>query len=501
MGCSSSTNAVDQTPEEVANSKKIDQQIAQEKKNKEEAIRLLLLGPGESGKSTVLKQMKLIYSAGFTPQEIQIFRSAILLNLLQCCKCLMSGMKELKIPYGFDPIRDGPRAQVKSSAENNKLSDSGTFGDAVQLAVPMARGGTMKKVQQDGPFFAPLDAPELPTSQSTSNTQDSSNMSSQSNQMVSNRSQNVFESRHSVAEGRTPDPDGTALAAQKIYDQMAVRRASISSADEDDDGIFQQGPVPDAARLLKAIDTDFGFNKDASIPEAVVSAIKLFWKDSGVQYCFRRANEFQLIDSCLYVMENLTRITTKDYIPTEQDMLRARITTVAVTETRFILPDKANLVVFDVGGQRSERTKWAPFFDDAQAIIFVIAISAFDQVCLEDSGTNRMVESMNLFGSICNHPLFKKMDMILFLNKIDVFREKLEKTRVNSYFPGYVGDNSFDTASKYFINRFLSINKYPNEKQIYAHLTWATDTAQIKKVLDSVNTSIAKSTLQDIGIM
>ena len=36
--------------------------------------------------------------------------------------------------------------------------------------------------------------------------------------------------------------------------------------------------------------------------------------------------------------------------------------------------------IFDVGGARGQRNSWVPYFDDANAIIFVAPISAFDQV-------------------------------------------------------------------------------------------------------------------------
>lgn len=38
--------------------------------------------------------------------------------------------------------------------------------------------------------------------------------------------------------------------------------------------------------------------------------------------------------------------------------------------------------LYDVGGARGQRHTWVPYFDDANAIIFVSPISAFDQVCL-----------------------------------------------------------------------------------------------------------------------
>ena len=58
--------------------------------------------------------------------------------------------------------------------------------------------------------------------------------------------------------------------------------------------------------------------------------------------------------------------------------------------------------MFDVGGQRNERKKWIHCFDGVQAIIFVAAISEYDQALFEDRETNRMTEALNLFAEIAN---------------------------------------------------------------------------------------------------
>ena len=62
--------------------------------------------------------------------------------------------------------------------------------------------------------------------------------------------------------------------------------------------------------------------------------------------------------------------------------------TTSIVETKFKV-EGVILKIFDVGGQRSERKKWAPYFDDVSAIIFLSAISSYDQTCFEDNNTNR----------------------------------------------------------------------------------------------------------------
>jgi hypothetical protein len=80
----------------------------------------------------------------------------------------------------------------------------------------------------------------------------------------------------------------------------------------------------------------------------------------------------------------------------------------------------------DVGGQRNERRKWIHCFEDVTAIIFVAALSEYDQVLEEDNETNRMVESLKLFEDTINNDWFNRKPIILFLNKVDIFEKKLE---------------------------------------------------------------------------
>uniref|UniRef100_A0A914RYK6 Uncharacterized protein n=1 Tax=Parascaris equorum TaxID=6256 RepID=A0A914RYK6_PAREQ len=77
------------------------------------------------------------------------------------------------------------------------------------------------------------------------------------------------------------------------------------------------------------------------------------------------------------------------------------------------------------GGQRSERKKWIHCFDNVNAIIFISSLSEYDQTLREDNCTNRMQESLKLFDSICNSPWFADIHFILFLNKKDLFAEKI----------------------------------------------------------------------------
>jgi len=172
-------------------------------------------------------------------------------------------------------------------------------------------------------------------------------------------------------------------------------------------------------------------------------------------------------------------------MPNDQDVLRSRVKTTGITETTFIIGD-LTYRMFDVGGQRSERKKWIHCFENVTTILFLVAISEYDQLLFEDETVNRMQEALTLFDSICNSRWFIKTSIILFLNKIDRFKEKLPASPMKNYFPDYEGGDDYAMACDYILNRFVSLNQHET-KQIYTHFTCATDTTQIRFVMAAVN--------------
>ncbi|KAJ0064205.1 hypothetical protein NL108_001520, partial [Boleophthalmus pectinirostris] len=183
------------------------------------------------------------------------------------------------------------------------------------------------------------------------------------------------------------------------------------------------------------------FTLASSAEEGVMSAelsrvIRRLWTDEGVQACFDRSREYQLNDSAAYYLNDLDRICESGYVPTQQDVLRTRVKTTGIVETHFTFKD-LYFKMFDVGGQRSERKKWIHCFEGVTAIIFCVALSDYDLVLAEDEEMNRMHESMKLFDSICNNKWFTLTSIILFLNKKDLFEEKITRSPLTICYPEY----------------------------------------------------------------
>ncbi|KAM5434299.1 hypothetical protein MferCBS31731_006794 [Microsporum ferrugineum] len=357
MGCMNSKDITPEMREQGKHSAAIDKVIRADKKKYDRTVKILLLGAGESGKSTIIKQMRIIHSGGFPIDERRQTRAVIYSNMIVAFKLLIEIME----------------------AENISFEHEATE--------PLA---------------------------------------------------------HFI---------------------------QTSEADVECDEAFT----------------------DIKVREAV----KSMWEDAGVQKAVARGHEFALHDNLHYYFHSLDRIFAPGWLPNNQDMLHSRLRTTGITESLFEL-GQINFRMMDVGGQRSERKKWIHCFEGVQCLLFMVALSGYDQCLVEDQTANQMHEAMMLFESLVNGEWFKRKPVILFLNKIDLFKEKLAISPVSKHFPDYSGgDGDFEAAAKYFADRFRGITRVP-EREIYTHYTNATDTTLLKATMDSVQDMIIQKNLNNL---
>ncbi|XP_065676035.1 guanine nucleotide-binding protein G(s) subunit alpha isoform X2 [Hydra vulgaris] len=258
-------------------------------------------------------------------------------------------------------------------------------------------------------------------------------------------------------------------------------------------------------------------DNDFTYPEEFYNHVEVLWKDKGVQECFERSNEYQLIDCAQYFLDRTADVRKPVYSPSNQDLLRCRVLTRGIIETRFQV-DRVNFHMFDVGGQRDERRKWIQCFNDVTAIIFVVACSSYNLVLREDPTTNRLRESLTLFTGIWNNRFLKTISVILFLNKQDLLREKVlaQKSKIEDYFADYAryrtpedavkeaSEEEEVTRAKYFIrDEFLRISTATGEGKhyCYPHFTCAVDTENIRRVFNDCRDIIQRMHLRQYELL
>ncbi|KIK65888.1 hypothetical protein GYMLUDRAFT_239570 [Collybiopsis luxurians FD-317 M1] len=345
--CLSSGGGVEITAHEKALHRQAEKELREHKAKLAQQVKVLLLGSGDSGKSTILKQMRLIHRVPFSSQEIEFFRQLIFLNLTQQgLKYVLEAMEEM---------------ELKVSEENLP------FVDLIENAPDI----------RDGEPFPP--------------------------------------SYH------------TPLAS--------------------------------------------------------------LWADPNLQQAYERGNEAALPENLIYYFSNLDRLFEPGYQPTEQDIIHARARTIGITETTFSLKDHEMLMV-DVGGQKSERRKWIHCFQDVTSILFLVSLSGYDQCLVEERDANQMQDAMTIWDSICHSQWFKQTSIILFLNKNDLFEKKIPHSDIKNFFPDYDGEPGDAKAGReYFKKRFGRLAQKADktkEREIYIHTTTATDTALLRVVMAAV---------------
>ena len=252
------------------------------------------------------------------------------------------------------------------------------------------------------------------------------------------------------------------------------------------------------------LDFLLGLDDQCEINEEVGIAIQELWADPGVLQTWKRRAEFQIVESVKYYFNDIGRIMQDDYVATQQDMLLARVRTSGIVTEKYVI-DGVDFEMYDVGGQRNERKKWIHCFDDVTAVIFVAALSEYDQALFEDANANRMTEAVDLFGDICNNRVFQESSMILFLNKKDLYEEKVKEVHIGDQpafanFDAKIGDaDYYDKGIKYFLDLFLGQNRNP-DRQIYNHATCATDSKNVEVVFNSCKDIIMRKNMEEMGL-
>jgi guanine nucleotide-binding protein G(i) subunit alpha len=177
----------------------------------------------------------------------------------------------------------------------------------------------------------------------------------------------------------------------------------------------------------------------------------------------------------------IDRIAHPDWLPNDQDILRSRQKTTGVAE--FSFNHKGNTIrIIDVGGQRSERKKWMHYFEDVDLVLFLVALSEYDQALYEDGSVNRLQEALDLFHNICESQWFTHTAVQLVFNKTDLFHEKLKVSPLGNYFQDFEGGTSYMAARQYIAEKFTSLQqkRYPD------NYICATDTRQVELVVGRI---------------
>ncbi|KAH0585358.1 hypothetical protein H2248_008597 [Termitomyces sp. 'cryptogamus'] len=391
-------------------SEQIDEELRQErermKRNKGD-VKLLLLGQAESGKSTLQKQFQLMYKPSSIDQERVSWKTVIYFNVVHSLKHILSTLE------AWDDTLDDELLEDSSSVAPNRLRINNNAQQPSPSVSLMSTSTTLSGL-----------------SASPASTVNSTRQTNASREQIGNlrrRLTSLIATDAPLADRLSGGLSFSGSGKGGVYVRSGWQARTIENAlgrlrsnyevdyKKRGETYFDPGQdvlVQDVGRMLSNAKDD----------------IKELWGHPTVEGLIAR-RKLKLDEWSEFFLRHISRVAAPDYIPTTDDILHARIQTMGVAEHIFDVNIHGKSVswhLFDVGGARGQRHSWVPYFDDANAIIFVAPVSAFDQYLEEDPRTNRIDDSLQLFTQICSNSLLKSVHLVLFLNKTDLLKAKLD---------------------------------------------------------------------------
>ncbi|KAJ6572753.1 guanine nucleotide binding protein, alpha subunit [Mycena vulgaris] len=411
----------------------IDEQLLKERqlvKRQPRPVKILLLGQSESGKSTTLKNFQLMYEPKAFRAERASWRAIIQLNVIRSFRIILEALARAASALDLPPSphstsSSGPRESFRPDAD--LLALRARLLPLLQVEdILVRRIATSDGAHSCTPLEHAGVRPDTPTGA-------------------------LRRTGKEVAVN-------SGAAWKRVFMRDQTGRESVETqhlVDWDD--------PDDPGRLLHARGED----------------MQRLWAHPTVGAVLERQG-IRLQESSGFFLDSLAAVTAPHYVPTDDDILRARLKTLGVSEHRIRLSDPQGGItrffhIYDVGGAKSLPAKWVPYFDDTDSIIFLAPISAFDQALAEDPRVNRLADSLDLWTSVVSNKLLEKTNLILFLNKVDILQSKLASgIRLVDFYPAYgLRPNDYDSASRYLRKQFNAILKQssPSPRMFYCHLT------------------------------
>jgi GTPase SAR1 family protein len=303
-------------------------------------------------------------------------------------------------------------------------------------------------------------------------------------------------------------------------------RSGKTSAEDDAKSSFEG----DDPKLVAIIEEWAAMKRSLTeLPELkpeIAALITAVWALPTFKSALTERSKSHIMDNTPWLFERIDEFADPAFAGSFEAYVRLRDRTTGGITRTFTIDLRGSewlFLVTDVGGQKAERKKWLAFFSDVNAVLYVIAMSAFDQVTFEDHTMSVLDDSFELFENTVVSAHFAKTDWVVFLNKSDVFDEKVANgVDFRVYEADFPAEHAADrgAVSEYFKKRFTKSWEKTNKvildgikkrhpelletslpRAIYFHVTMATDTEQIAKCVADIQLGIVSRAMADIQLV
>lgn len=235
------------------------------------------------------------------------------------------------------------------------------------------------------------------------------------------------------------------------------------------------------------------------------TSINTLWADPLIQEAWNQRSELHIDDSVEYWFLNIEKVKRPDYSPDKDDLITATAHFTSGVKVGRRVIENTTFEIYDVVRQRGMRRKWLHCFENVvTAIVYVVDISAYDQVrsktfaknvvvsrlllyclwvlkflCFNCLNVNIQMESLEVFEDLCSDELFQECPVILLLNNREAFEQKVKRKHIRDCgfldFEGKEWDG--EEGLRYFTDKFTSKNAFhgSSSRKVYSHVTGPAD--------------------------
>ncbi|THH26626.1 hypothetical protein EUX98_g7561 [Antrodiella citrinella] len=512
-------------------SDQIDEGIRAERaamKKRKDATKLLLLGQSESGKSTTLKNFQMTFAPKAWQTERMSWRAVIQLNLVRAVNTILDTLAtEMAVGASMRPPSRGVGGSggITSKPSSPPFSTIALGGDADDAddsddaEEDKKTASSHSHTQRSSESHAPPALLPFTSTHSVLRLSLAPLRSIETDLMAflgsGSEEINADDARFSENIGNMATPfDTVSVTSPPSSPRRRPQEFTVKSTWKNAVGNRSRGSSP---RLAQHSDLD-------SVTEVIAGCredIQALWQDTLVRELLRR-KQIKLQDSATYYLDHVDMIARTGYGPSDNDVLRARLRTSGVQEHRITFENSADFhvgthtdlmsslplqveygtewIVYDVGGSRTSRWAWLPYFDDAHVILFLAPISCFDEQLAEDPKINRLQDSFILWRSIVSSKLLANCAIILFMNKYDLLSRKIKHGAVvKDYMTSYgERENSAREFTRYLRNQFKGQLRehLPEARPFYGFVTSVIDQKATATTLLYMRDSILRDHLK-----